>query len=77
MIGWLYEGKTVSMAFADLCLVTVMIDDHKCKFTIRTTGDGPGRADVWSWANFWEVGVALVGMCVREGKEGVETVLGE
>ena len=25
----------------------------------------------------WETGVALAGMCVREGKEGVQTGLGE
>lgn len=45
--------------------------------TIRTTGEGAGFTDTWSWAKFWEVGVALAGMCVRESKEGVQTQLGE
>ena len=45
--------------------------------TIRTTGRGSGNTDVWSWGRLWEVGVALVGVCVREGKEGVQGRLGE
>ena len=45
--------------------------------TIRTTGKGAGYTDTWSWGQFWEVGIALAGMCVREGKEGVQTHLGE
>lgn len=61
---------------ADTWSVTV-IEDHTCKMTIRTTGKGSGNTDLWSWERFWEVGVALVGMCVREGKEGVQTGLGE
>ncbi|CAD6593126.1 MAG: hypothetical protein ASARMPREDX12_006852 [Alectoria sarmentosa] len=51
--------------------------DGKCKMTIRTTGKGAGNTDTWSWGQFWEVGVALAGMCVREGKAGVQTELGE
>ncbi|CAD6571069.1 MAG: hypothetical protein ASARMPRED_004192 [Alectoria sarmentosa] len=38
---------------------------------------GAGNTDTWSWGQFWEVGVALAGMCVREGKEGVQTELGD
>ena len=45
--------------------------------TIRTTGKGAGLTDSWSWGRFWENGVALVGMCVREGMQGVQTRLGE
>ena len=45
--------------------------------TIRTTGRGAGNSDVWAWGRFWEVGVALVGMCVKGGMEGVQTGLGE
>lgn len=52
-------------------------EDLKCKLTIRTTGKGVGNTDHWSWGQFWEVGVALVGVCVGVGKEGVETGLGE
>ena len=51
--------------------------DQKCKVTIRTTGKGDGHTDVYSWGRFWEVAVALVGVCVAAGKEGVETRLGE
>lgn len=53
------------------------VEDHQCKITIRTTGKGAGRTDVWSWGQFWEGAVAVAGMCVREGKEGVQTGLGE
>ncbi|CAF9918332.1 MAG: hypothetical protein ALECFALPRED_000647 [Alectoria fallacina] len=51
--------------------------DQQCKMTIRTTGKGAGHTDTWSWGQFWEVGIALAGMCVREGKEGVQTRLGD
>ena len=52
-------------------------DDGVCKITIRTTGPEPGYSDTWSWGRMWEVAVALVGVCVREGKMGVQTGLGE
>ena len=49
--------------------------------TIRTTGRGAGRgggnSDRYTWGRLWEVGVTLVGKCVRAGKEGVQTKLGE
>ena len=45
--------------------------------TIRSTGKGQGRSDMWSWGKLWEVGVALTGVCARDGKEGVQTRLGE
>ena len=48
---------------------------------IRTTGPGAargrGQSDTYSWGRFWEVGVTLAGKCVRAGKEGVQTKLGE
>ncbi|KAL9065078.1 MAG: hypothetical protein Q9161_008462 [Pseudevernia consocians] len=55
----------------------LLSDDRACKITIRTTGTGDGHTDVWTWSKMWEVAVALLGMCVREGKEGVETLLGD
>lgn len=57
--------------------VLLLSEDHQCKITIRTTGKGAGRTDMWSWGQFWEGAVAVAGVCVREGKEGVQTGLGE
>ena len=49
--------------------------------TIRTTGPGAdrgrGKSDHFSWGRFWEVGTTLTAKCVRAGKEGVQTKLGE
>ena len=33
----------------DLSL-TSATGDHKCKMTIRTTGEGSGATDLWSWS---------------------------
>ena len=60
-----------------LSLTSSATGDHKCKMTIRTTGEGSGATDLWSWSEAWEVGVALAGMCGGRGKEGVQTRLGE
>ena len=67
---------SIPSALADGKPFLVPPADLKCKITIRTTGMGLGETDTWSWGKFWEVGAALVGVCVSKGKEGVQTRLG-
>lgn len=40
---------------------------------IDTTGV---RSDTASWRDFWEIGVALNGVCIRNGKEGFQFNIG-
>lgn len=35
------------------------------------------RSDAASWRDFWEVGVALNGMCIRKGREGFQINIGK
>lgn len=59
------------MAYDDETNVS-MLEDRSCQFIIRTTGP----RDITSWYALWGVGVALAGVCTRQGKEGVETKIG-
>lgn len=34
------------------------------------------RTDTASWRAFWEVGVALNGVCIRKGREGFQINIG-
>ena len=34
------------------------------------------RSDVASWRDFWEIGVALNGMCIRDGRQGFQINIG-
>ena len=40
---------------------------------IDTTGV---TSDVASWRDFWEVAVAIHGMCIRQGREGFQMHIG-
>lgn len=33
-------------------------------------------SDVATWRDFWEVGVAINGMCIRQGREGFQIHIG-
>ena len=33
-------------------------------------------SDVAAWRDFWEVGVAINGMCIRQGREGFQIHIG-
>ena len=34
------------------------------------------KSDIASWREFWEVGVALNGVCIRKGREGFQINIG-
>ena len=44
-----------------------------CVLEIGTTGVG---SDMASWRDFWEIGVAINGMCIREGRQGFQINIG-
>ena len=33
-------------------------------------------SDVASWRDFWEIGVAINGICIRQGREGFQIHIG-
>ena len=33
-------------------------------------------SDTASWRDFWEIGVALNGVCIRQGREGFQINIG-
>lgn len=47
--------------------------DHQCVLEVDTTGP----MDNVSWYDIWAAAVAVTGMCVRSGKTGKATGLGE
>ena len=51
-----------------------MIADGLCVMEINTSGV---ISDVASWRDFWEVGVALNGVCIRKGREGFQINIGK
>ena len=44
-----------------------------CVLEIGTSGV---RSDIASWRDFWEIGVAINGMCIREGRQGFQINIG-
>lgn len=46
--------------------------DRKCVIELQITGD----LLIASWYKLWAAAVAVVGMCVRKGQDGVATVEG-
>ena len=54
-------------------LLTLSIGDRKCAFTIKPTGS----SDTATWWQFWEAAVQLTGICVRSGKGGKSSGIGE
>ncbi len=50
-----------------------VIADGLCVMEINTSGV---LSDVASWRDFWEVGVALNGVCIRKGREGFQINIG-
>lgn len=53
--------------------LTFVVADGLCVMEIDTGGV---RSDVASWRDFWEVGVALNGICIRKGREGFQINIG-
>ena len=53
-------------------LIYVVADDM-CVLEIGTSGVG---SDIASWRDFWEIGVAINGMCIREGRQGFQINIG-
>ena len=43
------------------------VEDGRCKMNIRIA---VGMRDRWNWEQFYDQGIAVVGMCVRTGKRG-------
>ena len=54
-------------------LLTLSIGDRKCAMTIKPTG----FSDTAKWWQFWEAAVQLTGVCVRGGKGGKSSGIGE
>lgn len=48
-------------------------EDKQCVMVIRISGG----QDTCTWRSFWEVAVALTGMCARMDRKGARTGLGE
>ena len=72
----LIRGSRVSTLVHQLDLASVLIfavADRLCVMEINTSGV---RYDTASWRDFWEVGVALNGVCIRKGREGFQIALG-
>lgn len=51
----------------------ILVEDKRCVMIIRTIGG----QDTYTWRKFWEVAVALTGMCVRTDRNGIQDRLGE
>ena len=54
-------------------LLTLSIGDRNCAMTIKLTGS----SDTAKWWQFWEAAVQLTGVCVRGGKGGKSSGIGE
>ena len=55
-----------------LCANQRKAADQRCSMSIQTTS----LSDTFSWYQAWEAGVALTGMCVRQGRCGSRGLLG-
>ena len=60
------------LLFLQLSLTSVVADGI-CSLAIDTSGV---LSDTASWRELWETGVALNGMCIRSGREGLRINLG-
>ena len=70
------SGELIPILFrSDLVALshTVVVADGLCVVEIDTSGV---VSDMASWRDFWEVLVALNGMCIRGGREGFQINIG-
>ncbi len=51
----------------------ILSEDRQCTMIIHTIGG----QDTYTWRKFWEVAVAVTGMCARTDRKGVRAGLGQ